>query len=155
MLKNKRADAQITILVFMVLVLCIFSLLIFILTNNQVEKKITNAAAPENFYSNEGVFEYYLFNLARKTYLQNTLASPEQFIIDFKKYYALDSQKIYSEEFYWNQIANNKYEIAISPQVLYFKLVDFNFRQSFSISKSQEVREISRVYNISFSIYSA
>jgi len=153
LMKNKKADVSITLLVLMTVVLCAASLVILVFSNINIEKKISNINVVNEFYSERQIFEFYLYSLAYSIFLENPSKTPEQFITKFKEAYKYNSPKEYLDDYLKNQVeSNEKYEVKIENNVLKFRLKDFKFIKKPGLEKGQEVVYIEHVKDITFEI---
>lgn len=148
---SKKADVSIVLLVFMVVVLCGAALLLFVFSSSN-SAKISEVGVISNLYGERAVFEYYLYNLAEEIFYKNPDINSNDFIIEFKKKFALDSKNNYGDEIYWQQIVNNSYNIKIENKTLKFVLKDFRFFKDFSNEDFSKIKTITYTADIFFEI---
>jgi len=151
--KNKKADASVLIFVALTVVLCGFALFSFISSNLKYEKKVSQADIVTGFYGQNIVFEFYLRDIANTLLNQDSEQTNEAFLQNFIKAYENNPMPAFDIPFYNNQIKNaSKYVINIDEQKLSFKIKDFNFVKDYGLDKSQDIKAISQVKNISFDV---
>lgn len=147
---NKRADSSIVLLVFMTVLLCGYSLFIFVTMQNYNSADIGNIGAITNFNQEKSIFINDFRNLAEKVILENKSILNESFIREFKRR-AVFSLTDYSEG-YRDQIIYGNYSVSIDDSKLIFILQNFEFSKTYSISKFQETRAIVEREDIRFEI---
>ncbi len=143
MIKNKKADASILLLVLLVLILVGASLLIFITRENVAMDTVKPIEVMSYCYAKQEALVFFLKSLAENT--QTSGMNEEQFLTEFKKNYLqlaeqentfISRSNILEPAYLYllkDEIAgadNSKYEISIQGNLLKFKLRDFSLRES-------------------------
>src|SRR3972149_12182160 len=156
-LRSKKADLSITLLVIMTLLISSTSLLIFYTTENKADTSISQIALISDFYSQQDLIEYYVYNIAKKVVNNNKITSGQDFSERFRySYYDIITKSFNSEDYYrYSRILNHisdpkNYESSISNNILTFKIKDFEFSQlSF---EEGDIMSISYKKSITFQI---
>ena len=87
MLKNKKADLSVVLLVFLALTVCCIALLIFITSETLFKKKLLEVNDLNSFYSENKRYEIYFGSLAKQVILKNKNMGNQEFLDLFKKSY--------------------------------------------------------------------
>jgi len=163
MIKNKKGDIAITLLVVMILVLCLAAAFIFITKQYSYEQDMKQIKILPQTYALEDSFKFYIYNLARKTVNNNPNIDKSQFLEEFKKEYKANSIPFYLKKEYLDQIENDSnYEIIIEEntdkkvgdKILKFKLKGFTFSssESYDPASGQEIAVVRHTQDIEFEI---
>lgn len=84
MIKNKKADVAVTLLVFLVMFVASTTLFVFVTNNKVTELKISDAIAIERVYTKENLVDFYLVKIiesvAVKTYIDFVEYKNENYI---------------------------------------------------------------------------
>lgn len=158
-MKNKKASSiSITLLVFMILILCGLSLFIFATSENKFSQKVEIIGEMNNFYSENQLFEFYLYNTAKNVILQNPqIENSQDFIKNFKAELIFDASNEAIASDYLEQMSNAVYDVSIDKtngvKVLIFRIKGFIFQKNPGLDGSNQLGYIRATKDISFRIY--
>ncbi len=149
MIKNRRGDIAVTLLVIMTVIMCGAAFYSFSMYDSSVEKSVGDFNNLGNFYDSSRNFEFYLYNLAKLSATNTGEDFVKKFVANYKDY--ADKQKFYPE--YLNQIENlSKYDIKIVGGKIYFRLKDFEFSSDLSGNPDSRIKSILWKKDITFEI---
>jgi uncharacterized protein (UPF0333 family) len=163
-LKNKKGDISVTLLVLLTVTLCISSIFIFFYYDRSTLEDISGFNSI-SVYSNEKIiYDYYLKSIAQNSikYLQeqNIAITPQNFLTEFKKEYLQNSLDAKVSKEYENQddsqITNGVYVVSIleknNEKILSFTLKDLKFTKSYAVNEFYGITSISKIEDLSFEI---
>lgn len=137
--KNKKADASVTILVFLTLALCVVTLFWFYVSEKNRETEIITFGTLNDFYTQEEATEYFLQEVARDIILNDSSISSEVFLTRFRSGIVDSFQNINVEVYH--QMRTNNFDVKISGKTLYFTMQNFTFTKDYE-------RKAGGIYNV-------
>ena len=153
-MKSKKADVSITLLVVMVLVVSSVALLSFTYADYKQTKQALMATTISEFEASESSFEFFLNNIADET-LSTMLKSmkPEEiapadfafrFGTTYDKYALLENcPAIFKTSEIYSQIRNAaNYDVKVEGGMLKLRIKEFNFSASYDPASNQGIKDI-------------
>jgi len=128
LMKNKKADTSILILVVLTIVLFAAILFTFDAAENKLKIRMKGLSIVDNLRIEEEIFILNLKTISEEIVEANPGISEQKFIEEFKKKYIplIDKDDIFKER----QINDEDFDISIENKVLKFRLKDIIFRRS-------------------------
>ena len=154
-IKGKRADISITLLVVMTLALCGAAILTFLYADYSQTKQALVANNFAEFYANDSAFELFVCNAVEDTLdvmlknLRPEEITSEDFINRFQANYdGYSLEGNFPEDFKNEDIArqikdSSNYDVQAGTETLKFRLKNFNFTRSYDYKKSSGLSSIS------------
>ena len=163
LIKNKKADVPITLLVVMTLALCGVAIITFLYADYKQTNQTLTAGNFAGLYSDDSAFEFYVHQLAEYTLESMNNLKPgeitaEEFVNTFKTNYGKYSElnnfpEVFKSGTIKEQIENSRnYDVQITPDALKFQLKSFNFTRSYNPEKSYGLKDAKITKDISFEI---
>jgi len=146
-MKNKKADMNVMIMVFMTLVIFVSMLFIFIISQKQISKSLPSAEVIEGIYSEENLIRFYITDLAEKSLTgldKNDPLFKQKFEDKFKQ--ELDKN---SNIKYINEIKNKEIEFLYNEENIKILVKDFQLRE-ISASKTYKTIKILNLFPTPF-----
>ncbi|MEM3405538.1 MAG: hypothetical protein QW117_01025 [Candidatus Pacearchaeota archaeon] len=150
-MKNKKADINVTLIVFFVITLFLSMLFIFIISKNKIERNILEDYDLNNFIKQEeNLIKFYLSDLVEETIKNISLEEKENenFENIFEKNFKIQLEK-YSYIDYVNKL-NNKYrndeiEVSYNQENKEIEVIVKNYRMILLISYEVQNKEIEKI----------
>ena len=153
MLKNKKADLSVVLLVFLALTVCCIALLIFITSETLFKKKLLEVNDLNSFYSENKRYEIYFGSLAKQVILKNKNMGNQEFLDLFKKTYIETCPDEFKKDYLIQQIQeNSKYNLLINEFGLTLILDNFRFVKEYAVDSKKELRIMQQVKDIKIEI---
>jgi len=146
-MKNKKADMNVMIMVFMTLVIFVSMLFIFIISQKQISKSLPSAEVIEGIYYEENLIRFYIKDLAEKSLTgldKNDPLFKQKFEDKFKQ--ELDKN---SNIKYINEIKNKEIEFLYNEENIKILVKDFQLRE-ISASKTYKTIKILNLFPTPF-----
>jgi len=146
-MKNKKADMNVMIMVFMTLVIFVSMLFIFIISQKQISKSLPSAEVIEGIYYEENLIRFYIKDLAEKSLTgldKNDPLFKQKFEDKFKQ--ELDKN---SNIKYINEIKNKEIEFLYNEENIEILVKDFQLRE-ISASKTYKTIKILNLFPTPF-----
>lgn len=155
---SKKADIAITLLVFLIVVLCFFCLGIYAFNKVGKFKGIgLEKKEISTFYLERQGLEFYFYNLLLEVRKENPAATADELRQKFQEAFLAQEKEIkgisgveffYSPELVTQIKENSKYEINIEDNYVFFKIKEFNFSRDFGEKINLGVRRINHIKDI-------
>ena len=130
MIKNKRADGAIVLLVLLVLLVTATALFVFLTNTWEFESKISDARVIEELYLKEELVKFYVVQAG-----EDAIEKTSNFEKDFKGNFKIGFAKYNFDQRYLNDmkkiISEGKFNIEVEGKILKLEIQEFELKDSF------------------------
>jgi len=154
MFKSKKADATVTVLVLMTLLLCSYSLVLFYVSEGRSAGGLTTALDINDFYLESNNLGFFMKDLAQDIISsEGGSISAGEFIELFKAEFTEKAKTLLILEQYQGRVESGDFsETKIEDGRLYFNLQGFSFSKEIEGLSREETIKLNYLRNFKFEL---